>query len=632
MPITCIEEKHLINRQANREKEILENFAKSSYTLENPYVIINPYFINPLSALVCFKTEQETSVEIVIKGKTEAANFTQKFSAAKEHILPIVGLYDDYQNTVEIALSDGRTADVKIPIKKQDVNRPLSCDTDPDYFKGHLMFLSAKTAGTNHAYSIGVDYTGDVRWMCTEIDSWNIDLLANGHILYTSTRTYAKPYFTVGLFEMDLIGKIYTEYRIPGGFHHDAFELPNGNILAASNNPDPAADSVEDYLVEIDRRNGQIVQAWNLLDLLPRDGGNAGDWTYHDWFHNNAVWYDEKTNSISLSGRHKDAIVNIDYGSGQLNWILGDPTSWPESHQPYLFSLKDPKAQWHYEQHAVSLLPNGDVLLFDNGTYRSKGKDQGQRTKPENNFSRGLVYHLDKSKMEASQVWEYGKELGSSFYSPYISNATYYADNHFLVHSGGIGTYKGEHTDTLGAYLLRTYKDEPENVRVSAITLEVLNNEVVYKMEIEGGNYYRAVKMAPYQTPSSFKLGAGSLKGTLGKTATARPLEAVATDAEVPEKHHLQFIQEEDRLAIKGDFKEGSTIGLRLYQLDRKDQVRHYSLPTQVHRATTETGPTDPNQLTSFDYYIHFDGLSGDYAAFICIEGCLYDTKQTIRI
>ena len=38
----------------------------------------------------------------------------------------------------------------------------------------------------------------------------------------------------------------------------------------------------------------------------------------YDWFHNNSVWYDKDTNSITLSGRHQDAVINIDYDTGEL--------------------------------------------------------------------------------------------------------------------------------------------------------------------------------------------------------------------------------------------------------------------------------------------------------------------------
>lgn len=40
--------------------------------------------------------------------------------------------------------------------------------------------------------------------------------------------------------------------------------------------------------------------------------------------------------------------------------------------------------------------------------------------------------------MTIEQVWEYGKERGSEFYSPYISDVDYLDKDHYIVHSGGI--------------------------------------------------------------------------------------------------------------------------------------------------------------------------------------------------
>lgn len=48
------------------------------------------------------------------------------------------------------------------------------------------------------------------------------------------------------------------------------------------------------------------------------------------------------------------------------------------------------------------------------------------------------MYKIDTSNMTIEQIWEYGKERGSDFYSPYISNVLYLEENHFVVHSGGI--------------------------------------------------------------------------------------------------------------------------------------------------------------------------------------------------
>ena len=64
-------------------------------------------------------------------------------------------------------------------------------------------------------------------------------------------------YYKEGLIEVDLNGRIYREYAVPGGQHHDFRELPNGNLLVASDSPD--LSSVEDYVVEIDRATGEVV-------------------------------------------------------------------------------------------------------------------------------------------------------------------------------------------------------------------------------------------------------------------------------------------------------------------------------------------------------------------------------------
>ena len=49
---------HWIPKQAASEKAMLAEFEAGNYTLENPLVKYNPYFINPLAAVVLFKTEK----------------------------------------------------------------------------------------------------------------------------------------------------------------------------------------------------------------------------------------------------------------------------------------------------------------------------------------------------------------------------------------------------------------------------------------------------------------------------------------------------------------------------------------------------------------------------------------------
>lgn len=36
---------------------------------------------------------------------------------------------------------------------------------------------------------------------------------------------------TGGVVELDLLGYVHNEYLLEGGYHHDAYELPNGNLI-----------------------------------------------------------------------------------------------------------------------------------------------------------------------------------------------------------------------------------------------------------------------------------------------------------------------------------------------------------------------------------------------------------------
>ena len=50
-------QKHLITLQNEAEEKFLTEFKSGNYTLEKPLVIKNPYILNPLAAVICFKTD-----------------------------------------------------------------------------------------------------------------------------------------------------------------------------------------------------------------------------------------------------------------------------------------------------------------------------------------------------------------------------------------------------------------------------------------------------------------------------------------------------------------------------------------------------------------------------------------------
>ena len=95
-----------IDQQLQAEQE-------NGYTWDDPMVILNPYQISPLTAVVLFDTEEEYGVRFTVKGKTAAADISGEIDAASSHRVPIIGLYPGEDNTVVLELLDdsGRVKD-----------------------------------------------------------------------------------------------------------------------------------------------------------------------------------------------------------------------------------------------------------------------------------------------------------------------------------------------------------------------------------------------------------------------------------------------------------------------------------------------------------------------------------------
>ena len=283
------------------------NLSNTNYTLDNPNVILNLYGNSPLTALVVFQTKDLTSVTVTVKGKDGAADITHTFVPNKIHILPIYGLYPDYDNKVIIKAS-GTSKELTIKTNPLPDDFTKATFTSNDLSDGQFYFTTPEDKGYTAAY----DENGDVRWYLTGDYKWDIQRLNNGHIILGSNKLVRQPYYSIGLVEMDLLGKVYYEYNIPGGYHHNMIEFSNGNLLVASNN---GRDSREDYIVEIDRASGNIVKTIDLNKVL---GGNHKG----NWFEITSLAYDAPTNSLTVSGYKNDMIINIDYGSSEINWII----------------------------------------------------------------------------------------------------------------------------------------------------------------------------------------------------------------------------------------------------------------------------------------------------------------------
>lgn len=600
----------LIAKQEKLENKFLE---KTNYTMEHPNIILDPYDISPLTALVIFETSDLTAPEVTIKGKDENTTFTKTFTPSKKHILPIYGLYPDTNNEVTIECNGQKNVFyIKTDPLPEDFALPTKVVSNKEELGNELYFVTPSSDGYVAAY----DVNGDVRWYLNESFTWDIKRLNNGNILLSSNRLINPPYYMTGLMEMDLLGKVYYEYTLPGGYHHDVFELENGNFIIASDNFENG--TVEDYVVEMDRKTGEIVKTIDLTKILPQDEGRNVNATDYDWFHNNSVWYDAATNSLTLSGRHQDAVVNLDYSTNEINWIVGSKEGWSKEMQKYFFE-PDENTEFQWSQHAAMILPNGNLFVFDNGNNRSKTAENA--VSAENNYSRGVIYQLDKENKMIHQVWQYGKERGSEFYSPYISDVDYLNDGHYLIHSGGISKTEDGKPNNEPAGLQKAGS-------MNSITTEVKDDEVIFEMQLPG-NFYRAEKMSLYAN-NVFKTGKGTTLGSMGETKASGKQTLCLINKSINDtykSHDIKIVKEKDRLAVTGTFKKSDKVEIILDNTFNK-KVYDMIISKKPYTAMCVDifNEEEKENGISVTKYINDEGLKGKFYIYLKINGTVYDT------
>lgn len=623
--LTNNKEVSIVSSMIEEQAKIEQKFNSEGYKIDDPKVILNPYGNSPLTALVMFETEDEVEVELTIKGKDELSTFKHKFSSAKEHYLPVYGLYADYENEVVISyLENGKEVSKTLTIKTDklpdDIALPTSVYADKENLVNDLYFFTPSSSG----YTLAYDVNGDIRWYLTNYALWKIDRLSNGHLLVSSERLIYSPYYMSGLYEMDLLGKIYVEYSLKGGYHHDYYEMENGNLLVSSDDFNNEDGTVEDYIVELDRSSGDIVKTWDLKDILNMEDGKSENWTSYDWFHNNSVWYDKNTNSITLSGRHQDAVINIDYDSGKLNWIVGDPTNWSSEYQEYFFTPVGDDFEWQWSQHAAMITPEGYLFLLDNGNNKSKIKEE--YVPASDSYTRAVMYKLDTENMTIEQVWQYGKERGSEFYSPYISDVDYIDKNHYIAHSGGIVYVDGKNSNQPAGF--------SENTTLVSDTVEIINDKVVFEIKLPTNNY-RVEKMNLYTDNEEYSKKTASRVGSLGKTKIDKSkLTLNLSSQEIDDEyksHEITIEKEIDRLVFSGRFKKEQKVNIILY---RNLAANYYEVDISKKPYTalcvdilTDEETENGIMVTK---YINDVGLDGKYSIYVEIDGVIYNTNMVV--
>lgn len=406
------EQMSLRKRTELRAREIEQLLVENKYSFEQAKILLDPYGFTPLCALALFYTKENVSVEVTVKGQGTGKDYTYCIEKQEKfHHVPILYLYSLCENKVIIRLLDGngRGIDSKeFLIKTEELPELMKDAVHIKQHKKESALPFVLVAGKSVPFPFAFDEEGEVRYLLTyRPRGYGMFQLANGRFLVMDRSvlipTYQIPHSTQ-IYEMDYLGRVYCEYHVPKGAHHDIYEMtPGGNLLLVSNSNQ---GHMEDVILELDRKTGDIVKTM--------DGRKIFGSYYRDrinWIHINSLYYNERENSVVFSARNLHAIVKIDWGSNEVKWILSRPDIW-EGTTLYKKVLKPSgNPVWHYQAHsAMPLTDNLDgksdtshLMVFDNHWARRR-KIKGF---VEGNCSYVNVYTINEKKHTVSLEKQY---------------------------------------------------------------------------------------------------------------------------------------------------------------------------------------------------------------------------------
>lgn len=158
----------ILKRQDAMDERIKDASDNGEYTFANPCIIVNPYDISPLSAVVIFNTKSFKSINVSINDK-----FIYTAEKSRKHIIPIYGLFANSNNVVTLEMDGEETT---LDVKTSSYNFDTSGIKVKDYLKDKTHYFMVgnqldKTSNIrgfdnngNLLYYLDLDYISSARF------------------------------------------------------------------------------------------------------------------------------------------------------------------------------------------------------------------------------------------------------------------------------------------------------------------------------------------------------------------------------------------------------------------------------------------------------------------------------------
>jgi hypothetical protein len=361
-----------------------------------------------------------------------AALQARGFFVAGSETVPVFGLYSGFANQVTISLTfvDGSVQSMPLTL----TTAPY---TDPTGIYDHPTIVRPRAVGSSLGFDyfaiksflgspVIVDTDGNIRWVlpASAIAPWS---------------RFQDNRFVIGdpnssdfvLEELDgSTTAVPLQSQALRGFTHNIDAGKTGMVgeFATGTESDSTAAEFS--------TSGAVLETWDIAALLSAYMQSQGDDPSAfvrpavDWFHMNATTYDPSDNSLIVSSR-ENFVIKIDYATGNIIWILGDPTKyWYTFPSLRAKALRLTSGLYPVGQHAVSMTSDGLLMLFNDGL-GSLNQPPEAAAGLTRTYSAVSAYAVDPVAMTATESWDF--DYGQSLFSPVCSSAYESAAKSILV-------------------------------------------------------------------------------------------------------------------------------------------------------------------------------------------------------
>lgn len=363
--------------QEKVDEELKKYVFDKRITINSPKVIVDPYNASPLTAIIIFYTKYSTSIKLYINDI-----YMTTIESSKSHVIPVYGLRENYNNKVIIEDDKGNRSEVYIA---------TDSIKDSDFYTYNTKFNDNTQLFLNTPYGkYAIDNNGYISWFINN-NALSMDISDDNEIYNIDINKN----FVV----TDFMGRVYKKYYTNIIFDdHKIKKLDNGDIIGIRG---------YNFITVMDSITGECNDIIDVTEILKKvDDSIIIDPTKS---YLNHFEYNEIDNTILLSIRGLNCIINYDLNKDEIIWIFSNSTLSSSKFDKY--KLKLTSGNYFIGQH-TPYLKGKYLYLFDNGIFKTGIVDSDDK-----GTSSAVIYEINGR--EIKEIYRYNSKYLSGWYGSF---------------------------------------------------------------------------------------------------------------------------------------------------------------------------------------------------------------------